>query len=421
MKKMILGSLSLLLPAIATATSIPVGRGEISLAASASATYDSNVSGRRNAGDDYYGTFAPRISYIRRAGKIEADADASISVQRYVDHKEFNSENVSANASLKLSQKSFQNISGSLNVSYVESYAADIDVNTRIKSAGTTVSAQGGLVTGPRTSFSFNGSYSNFNRVGASDQKSVGGGGSFSYKGFLDDTTLSLIYGYTQALSSGDNFLGADLDQTSHSFSVALSRALYRDVTGQLSYGYRILNRSAAETATRQTSQKGSFITATIEGPFLPRRVFPKIKSHASISYQDAQTPGVNDTGNKQISGDLGLTWDARPSTTVAVNTTRSQRLSTSDLTVVSSGVNAHINQQLRHNLSGSIGAAYNWESYRGIARKDEILALDGSLNYSFARSWTSSASYIYTANSSTALISDFTRHVVAINVGYTF
>jgi Putative beta-barrel porin 2 len=420
MKKMIIGSLSILLPTIAGA-SIPLGRGEISLGASASATYDSNLSGRRDAGDDYYGTFAPRISYARRAGKIEADANASISIQRYLDHKEFDSENVSADVSLHLSPKSFQNISGSLTASYVESYSADIDVNARIKSAGTTVSAQSGLVTGPRTSFSVNGNYSNFDRVGASDQETLAGGGSFSYKGFLDDTTLSLIYGYTQALSSGQNLLGASLDQTSHSFSVALSRALYREVNGQISYGYRILNRSASETASNQTSQKGSFITASVDGPFLPRRMFPKIKSHAAISYQDAQTPGINDTGNKEISGDIGLNWDARPSTTVSVSATRSQRLSTSDLTVVSSGVNTKINQQFRHNLTGSFGAAYNWESYRGITRKDHILALDSGLNYSFGRSWTSTASYIYTANSSNAVISDFTRHVVAINVGYTF
>lgn len=420
MKKMILRSLSLLLPTLATA-SIPVGRGEISLGASASANYDSNLSGRRAAEDDYYGTFAPRISYIRRAGKIEADANASISVQRYMDHKEFNSENVTADASLRLSEKSFQNISGSLTVTYVESYAADLDVNARIKSAGTSVSALAGLVTGPRTSVSVNGNYSNFNRVGASDQETLAGGGSFSYRGFLDDTTLSLSYGYTQALSSGENILGADLDQTSHSFSIGLSRALYREVTGEISYGYRILNRAAAETTIGQTQQKGSFMTATINGPFLPRRVFPKITSHASISYQDAQTPGVNDPGQKNISGDIGLSWEARPSTTVSLNATRSQRLSTTDLTVVSSSLNAHVNQQLRHNLTGAIGAAYNWETYRGIARKDKILALDGSLNYSFARTWTSSASYTYTSNSSSSFISDFNRHMVTINVGYTF
>lgn len=420
MKKTILGSLSILFPALAVG-SIPLGRGEISLGASATANYDSNLSGRRDSADDYYGTFAPRISYMRRAGKIEADANASISVQRYMDHKEFNSENVTADASLRLSEKSFQNISGAVSVSYIESYSADIDVNARIKSAGTSVTARGGLVTGPRTSFSFNGSYSNFNRVGASDQEILSSGGEFSYKGFLDDTTLSFIYGYTRAMSSGENLLGADLDQSSHSFSVALSRALYRGVSGQISYGYRILDRSAAETTTRQTKQKGSFITATVDGPFLPRRIFPKITSHASVSYQDAQTPGVNDPGQKQISGDIGLSWEARPATTISLDTTRSQRLSSTDLTVVSSGVSAHLTQQLRYNLNGSVGARYNWESYRGIARKDEILALDSSLSYSFARSWTSAATYTYTSNSSTVAVSDFARHLVSINVGYTF
>src|SRR3954463_4482230 len=79
--------------------SIPVGRGEISFDVSATGTYDSNLSGRRNSGEDYYGTFAPRVSYLRRAGKIEADASLSLSVQRYLDHTEFNSDDVSANLS----------------------------------------------------------------------------------------------------------------------------------------------------------------------------------------------------------------------------------------------------------------------------------------------------------------------------------
>jgi hypothetical protein len=407
--------------AVPLGASIPVGRGEVAVTAAASTTYDSNLSGRRNSGDDYYGTFAPRISYLRRAGKVEADASVGLSFLRYADHKEFNSEDLSADLSVRLSPNSFQKLSGSLVASYVEGYQADYDLNNRIKTAGTTVSAEAGLVTGPRTNVSLTGSYSNSNRVGASDQETLNGGATFGYRGFLDDTTLSFTYGFTQANTSGENTLGSGLDQTSHSFSVALSRAIYHDVTGKLSYGYRILDRSALETASRITRDKGSFFTAGIDGPFLPRRLFPKIKSHASISYQDAQTPGVNDTGDKQISGDVGLSWEARSTTTVSLTATRSQRLSTTDLTVVSSGLRARLTQQLRHNLSGAIGAGYNWENYRGITRKDHVFSADGSLNYSFARTWTASAIYTYTANSSDSLVADFKRHLATVSVSYTF
>jgi len=419
MKKRILTAVLAAVPLVSANASIPVGRGEITLGASASGTYDSNIRGRNGSSDDYYGTFAPRISYLRHAGKIEADASVSVSVLRYQDNTQFNSENVSGDVSLRIAQKS--NLSGSLTAAYNEGYVVDIDVNDRIKSASTTVSADGGLTTGPRTSLSFGGSYAKSDRVGASDQETFTGEAGFNYHGFLDDTTLSLSYSYTVATSSGQNLVGADLDQRSHSFSVSLSRALYRDVKGQLTYGYRMLDRSAAETASGQTQQNGGFVTASIDGPFLPRRMFPKIKSHASISYQDAQTPGVRDDGSKQVSGDIGLTWDARTNTSVSLNGGRSQRLSSTDLTVVSSNVRASVNQKIRHNLSGSVGAGYNSETYRGISRKDEVMSYDGSLSYSFARSWNSSVSYTYTSSSSNVATSDFMRHLATLTVAYTY
>jgi hypothetical protein len=421
MKKLILSGGRLLCFVSLLCGSSSVGRSEITVSASATANYDSNLSGRRGSDEDYYSTFNPRVSYVRRGGKIEGDAGVSLSVQRYLDHREYNSEDVSADASFRLSPKISPNLTGALTVNYNESYDVDLDVNSRIRSNSTTVGAQASLITGIRTSISANAAFSNSDRVGASDQKTFSGGATFNYRGFLDGTSLGLIYGYTRAESSGQNILGADLDQVSHSFSASLSRAIYHDVTGSVSYGYRWLDRSVAETSAGSPNQNGGFVRATIEGPFLPRQLFPKITSHASLSYEDAQTPGINDLGGKQVTGDIGVTWAARQSTSVTLGATRSQRLSSTDLTVVSSSVNASVSQNLRRNLSGTVGARYNWESYRGIARKDEVLSLNGGLNYSFASSWTASGSYTFTSTSSTQAISDFTRHSAMISVGYTF
>lgn len=401
--------------------SIPFGRGELLVSATALGTYDSNVGGRKGATDDYYGTFAPRISYLRRAGKIEADAAVSVAVERYMDHTEFDSENVSVTASLHLSPTSFPNTTGSIDAGYIETYDVDVDLNDRIKTATTSFNVEAGVTTGPRTSVAFQAGYSNLSRKGASDQETLSGEGTFNYHGILDDNTLSFNYGYTQLESSGENLRGARLDQKSHSFSAALSRPVYRDVTGRISYGYRILDRSSAETTSGVTRQTGTFLTAGLEGPFLPTRLFPKIKSRMSISYEDAKTPGVNDVGGKQVAGDLNLAWQARETTTVTIGASRAQRLSSTDLTVVSTSTRFSVDQQLRVNLSGTVGAAYNWENYRGISRQDEILTVNAGLNYSFARSWTSSAIYRYTTNSSSLAISDFSRHVATLSLGYTF
>jgi hypothetical protein len=403
--------------------SIPVGRGEVSIAATLSATYDSNVSGRRGSQEDYYGTFAPRVSYMRRAGKIEADASVGLSSVRYLDSKQFDSDNPSASVALQLAEKSFQNISGSISADYSETYQVDQDLNARIQSDITTFSGQAGLVTGARTSLSLHGSFSDAKHsgAGASDQQTLTGGGAFNYSNFLGETTAILSYDYTESESSGDNMLGVDLDQNSHHFSLGLSRPLYREVTGRVNFGYRILNRSAAETAAGTTRQTGTTLSATLNGPFLPTRVFPKIKSQLSLSYQDATTPGINDDGSKSLTGDVSLAWEARESTTISLGASRTQRLAVTDISVVTTSARAGITHKLRYNLSGSAGVNYDWNSYRGIDRSDEIFSYDGALNYNFARTWTASASYRYQSSQSNQTVSDYVRHLAILSLGYTF
>ncbi len=146
--------------------SIPAGRGEISLEAEVMGTYDSNVQGRHHSQEDYYATFAPRVTYSRRAGQIGADLGVGISSERYGDSKQYNSDNVTANADLILSEKSFQNVSGSLTGSYIESYNVDQDLNTRIKAHATTVNTDVGITTGARTHLDAKASYTNTERAG---------------------------------------------------------------------------------------------------------------------------------------------------------------------------------------------------------------------------------------------------------------
>lgn len=405
-------------PSLAT---IPVGRGEVSIATTVSATYDSNVAGHRGSQEDFYGTFSPRISYLRRAGKIEADASVGVSSVRYLDSDQFDSDNVSANVSINLSEKSFQNISGSVSASYAETYQIDQDLNARIQSDITTFSGQLGLVPSARTSISAHGSYTDAKHAGASDQQTLTGGGALNFNNLFGDTTVILSYDYTEAESSGNNLLGVGLDQNSHYFSLGLSRPLYREVTGRISYGYRILNRAAAETAAGTTRQSGTVLSATIDGPFLPPRAFPKIKSHLTISYQDAATPGINDPGSKLLTGDLSLSWEARESTTLSLGASRTQRLAVTDVSVVTTSAHAGITQKLRYNLSGSAGVNYDWNTYKGIPRSDEIFSYNGGLNYDFARTWTASASYRYESSKSNQLVSDYVRHLAILSLGYTF
>jgi hypothetical protein len=401
---------------------IPVGRGDITVDATATSTYDSNVYGSPNAIGDYSGTFTPHAAYTRKAGEIEADASVGISLERYLDQTQLNSDNLDADANLKLSPDPGRNLSGTLGVAYHENSDVNTDINARIKSKTATFSGTGALITGPRTDLALEADYSNVHRDLASDQQLLGSQARFDYKDFFDGNSLRLIANYDAAQSSGQNARGADLDQNSYSIAAGLGRTFYHNVIqAGISYGYRVLNRSQAETASGVTRQSGPVLTASLEGPFLPERYFPKIKSRLELSYEDATTPGVNDTGGKELTGGLHLDWQARSTTVASFSAIRSQRLSADDLTVVSSVVQLGLDQTFRYNLTGYVTTGYEWNTYRGAGRSDETVLFTAGLKYVFARSWNAGASYRLTSATSDQRSAQYDRQIVSLSVAHQF
>ncbi|MBC7365567.1 MAG: outer membrane beta-barrel protein [Undibacterium sp.] len=417
--KIVLGLSALTSPALA---GIPFARGEIDFTAVATATYDSNVFGRRDATEDFYGTLAPRVLFARRAGQIDAEASAGISFIRYADQTQLKADNVDAVAMLRTNAAEARNFSGSVSAAYRESSDASSDINARIKAKAATFSGQGALVTGPRTDVALNVDYTDTERDVASDQQLLATVFRFGYKDFLVGNNLHLIGNYDETRSSGRNLRGAGLNQKSYSVAAGLSRAFYHDlIRAQVSYGYRVLNRSRSETSTGVTRQSGPVFTASIDGPFLPPRYFPKIKSKFELSYQESSTPGVNDTGNKTLAGLLSLGWQARPNTVVRFSAIRSQRLSVDDLTVVSSSLLLGLEQTIRYNLTGSVSAGYNWDTFRGVNRSDETILFNAGLNYLFARTWTATASYRLSSATSTLRQANYDRHLVSLSLAHRF
>jgi hypothetical protein len=401
---------------------IQVGRGTVSATATATATYDSNVFGTHDATSDYYGTLAPGVSYIRKSGLIEADADAGISFIRFLNQTQLNANNLSADGALRINPSDLRNYSGSLTASYLETSEVNTDINTRLNTDTTTFTGQTALVIGPRSDLSLSGNYTDSQYSGAGDQEILTAETLYEYKDFFYGNSLRLAGDYDKLHASANNYLGVPLDQNSYTLSAGIGRAFYHDaIHAWISYGYRVLNRSQAETSTGATQQRGSVITASLEGPFLPEKYFPKIKSGIELSYEDAATPGVNDTGGKELTGALHMDWQARDTTVVSFLATRAQRLSANDLTVVSTAVQLGLKQQLRYNLTGSLSAGYNWDTYRGISRSDQTILCSAGLEYHFARSWTANASYKLSSDASNQRESTYDRNVVSVSVTYQF
>ena len=420
--KSILIATGLVIVAGAASAAIPLGRGEVTPQVTATATYDSNVFGTHDATGDFMGTLAPRVAYERKAGQIEAEAHAGISFIRFLDQSQLDADNLDLDATLRLPGAEYRNFSGSLSASYVEASQVNSDLNARINTKTTTYDGRADVTTGVHSNLTLSGNYTDTARSLGSDQQILTSEAVYAYRDFFYGNSLRLLANYETLQSSGDNALGVPLDQSAYTFSAGLERAFAHDtLRGGFTYGYRVLDRSAAETTTGTQRQAGPVITATLDGPFLPAKYFPKVTSHLALSYQDAATPGINDTGTKAVTGSLGLEWQARATTVVSFNAIRSQRLAANDLSVVATTLQLELAQELRYNLTGSLTAGYDWSTFRTINRQDRTTLLSAGLKYHFARAWDATFTYAYSSVNSTVVQSSFDRHLLSLGLTRKF
>ncbi len=422
MKTIILATAAGILLGLPAWAGFPVGRGEISASVTATATHDSNVFGTPAPIADWSGLLVPHVSYVRKAGRIEAEAGAGISFIRYLEQDQLDANNLEGSATLRLTEADFRNYSAMISAAYRESSELNTDLNARINTQTTIYTGRGALVTGARSTTAVSGSYTDSSRSEGSDQQVLNTEALYDYRDFFYGNSLRVIGGYDELKSSGDNALDVPLDQNSYVISAGLGRYLYHDtVRGGISYGYRVLNRSAAEATDGVRTRSGYVLGASLDGPFLPARYFPKVTSLFSVSYQDAATPGIQDTGSKVLTGLLHLDWQARELTNVSFAVDRIQRLSADDLTVVQTTVRLGIEQTLRLNLTGTLSAAYDWSSYGVFNREDKTAILSGGLRYKFARVWEARFASNFTSTKSTIPQSTYDRWLNSFSVTRDF
>lgn len=412
---------ALTVPALA---GIPAGRGEVSATLTGTATYDSNVFGTPAATADWSTLLVPHVSYVRKAGRIEAEANGGISLIRYLDQSQLDADNLDASATLRVTESDFRNYSGLLSASYREASEINNDINARINSRTTVYTGRSALITGPKSNAAVSGTYTDSRYSGGTDQQILNTEALYDYKDFFYGNSLRLVGSYDELHSSATDASRVALDQNSYVLSAGLGRALYHNLLrGGISYGYRVLNRSEAETrvygGARQRS--GYVIGVSLEGPFLPPKMFPKVTSLLSLVYQDAATPGIYDTGTKVLTGHLSLAWEARENTSVTFAADRIQRLAVNNLSVVTTSVSLAVQQKLRRNLTGTLGAGYEWSSYRPVGREDRTARLDAGLRYDFARAWNARLTATYNSTSSTIPTSTYNRFVASLSLTREF
>ena len=412
-----------------------VARGALTLETQASLTYDSYFIGATTVGDDdYYATLRPTLRWVRRAGIAELSASAGVAVIRYDTYDRFDSEDLQAAFRAELPFVDGSRMSGFFDVSYSESTVVDYDVMDRVPTESIRASLLLDYQLGVKTSLTERFSYQKSDRSLYSDQEILTNNLSFVYSDFLHGTSLRLGHEFIRTTSSGINLLNADLDQTSHSVYSSLSRPLYGPLRGEVTYGYRVLDRSAQENFIGQTESKGGYFGVTLSGPFLPPSRFPKVQSSASLSYREAPSLGINDTGQRTLTGDARLAWQARERTSISLAAGRTVDLTANDLSVENTRVSASVEENIGIATTVNASLSYNWRKYRGFDRDDRTLNATLSANYQLTRYWSAGASYMYQDNESEgrdiivtqnpfyrARPASYERHVVSVYVRNVF
>jgi hypothetical protein len=421
-----------------------LARGAVTLNTTLSGTYDSYFIGSRDNGDDFYFTLRPDLQYSRKAGLSSIDGDLGVSMNRYDKNSQFNSEDLNANFRASLPVEAGARVSGGLSAGYTEGRVVDPLVNDRVSTKTTSLNFNASYELGLKMSLADSLSFSNSGRATYSDQRTLNNSFSYTYSNFLEETSLTLSHEYMRTTSSGDNILSVGLDEHSNAVNLGLSHPIVGALIGSVSYGYRILDYSAQQSLNGSTRSEGSTFSANLTGPLLPPSRFQKLQSSASISYQQANSPGLGDVGGKSLTGNINLSWNARERTKVTLGASRSQDLSPNDFTVVNSQVNAAVTEDIGYftHLTGSLG--YSWRKYRGVDRRDATFSGTLSASYSITRSWSASANYQYQNNeaegdNSTFVprtggqnqplssqvqlfgVGNYHRHVISLSLSYQF
>ncbi len=407
-------------------------RGALTLDTQLSLNYDSYFIGATKIGDDdYFVSLTPTFNYRRSAGLAPISISTGVSVQRYDTYDNYDSENFFASFNTKFPTPEGARIQGDINLGYRESTDVDQFVNDRISSKSTSLGLNGSYQSSLKTRITESASYSIQDSSGYSEQKTFTNNLGFIYSNFLGATNFGMNYQFTDNQSTGGPLQTIALDQQSHSLSSSLTRPLWGPLNGGVTYGYRWLDRSAQETAIGQRSQNAGFFSLNLDGPFLPPAKFPKIKSNASLSYQESLTPGVDDTGGKTVTGDISLSWNARERTQISIAASRSLQLSATNRTVENTSLTLGVTESVGDFTRLNASLSQNWNSFRGINREDKIFRGTLGATRSIGRNWSLSSNYTYEKNKTDTDLAaqsnfrfargNYERHLISLSGIYSF
>lgn len=415
-----LSGLSLLLTGACLAE-FQVGDGALQLDTSLTGVYDSNLRASVNNIEDYYLSFQPTLRYRRPGALFSTEASAGLRIKRYLDTTESNSEDADLSFDWNMKRDDGHTTGATLGLRYYEITEADLNLNDLVRTKTFSANISGEVLVAQRNLLSAGLAYHDSERNLGSDQKTSNAHVGYTYLGLSSGSELNFTYSHQESKSEKNAANIETIDQKGDTISSTISRPIYDQLRGGLTYGYRWLNRGEQEALLGLNNSKGSFFGLNLDGPFLPRQYFPKTTGTFRLGYERAETPGLNDRSNERLVGQVNISWAAREHTNVGIFANRSQDLSITDNTVVTETTGITLRQGLGAFVDTDFSLSRTNADFVDLARTDKRYEARAAATYHINRTWSSALSYRYLKSDSNVAVANYTRHIVSGTVNYAF
>jgi len=415
-----LSGVSLLLTGVCLAE-FQVGDGALQLDTSLTGVYDSNLRASVNNIEDYYLSFQPTLRYRRPGARFVTEASAGLRIKRYLDTTTSNSEDADLRFDWDMKRADGHTTGATLGMRYFEQTEADLDINDLVRTKTFSANTSGEVLMADRNLLSAALAYHDSDRNLGSDQKNSNARLGYTYLGLSSGSELNFTYSHQESKSTQNSAAIDTIDQKGDTLSATFSKPIYDQLRGGVTYGYRWLDRGEQEELLGLNNTKGSFFGINFDGPFLPRQYFPKTTGTFRLSYERAETPGLNDRNNERLVGQININWAAREHTTVGIFANRSQDLSITDNTVVNESEGITLRQAIGAFIDTDFTLSHTNANFVNLAREDDRYEARAGATYRINRTWSSGVSYRYLKSESNTAVANYTRHIVSGNVNYAF
>jgi|GEM_PF-4064831 len=397
------------------------GRGALAFEASASGIYDSNLYAAVDAVEDYALAFEPTLRYRRNDSRIKTDGHARYRIRRYLDHPEINSEDPEVHMDWRLLRGEGRTVGANFMADYSKTSDAVLEVNQRVRAEHLSLETGGEVQMARRHVLGASLAYRDQRRDFGSDQNVRTGRVNYRFMSLADDSAFTASWTH-QRSDSEDALTGLDqLRQTARTLSLGYDRPLYHDAVLNASWGYRWLERDAAAGLPPVDDRSGAFVGLTLDGPFLPRAYFPKTTGRLRVAYEQADVPGLQDSGNERLVGEFQLGWQARPRTRLTLGARREQELSITNHTLVTAGGEVGWAQEVGRFTRTELSLSYLNADFIGLGRRDDRIEASFTARYARNREWPLFLRYQFLDSESTDPVANYQRHVVTITLSHLF